>query len=132
MPIVEKTRRLKTYIGDYDFAVDGGAGGTITLRSKSGPLPNGSVVTGGYLDVTALLTTGTAATGALSTGESAGDLQTATIVSGAPFSTTGRKDITPDATGSTAIKLTAAHSPTFAIATGTVTAGAFRLVLFYL
>lgn len=80
--------------------------------------------------MTTQFTTGTSATGAL-TVEGANDLVSATIVSGAPYSTTGQKDIIPDATGSTAIQLTAARSPAFVIGTGTVTAGAFTLVLFY-
>jgi hypothetical protein len=63
--------------------------------------------------------------------EGANDIVSATIVSGAPFSTTGQKDIIPDATGSTAIQLTASRSPALVIGTGTVTAGAFTLVLFY-
>jgi hypothetical protein len=130
MPIIEGTRAPKTWRGSYDFAVDGGATSTITLRSEDGPIPVGSVVTGGYIDVTTLLTTGTSATGALQV-QAANDLQTATIVSGAPFSTTGVKDIVPDESGSTAIKLTAARSPAFLIGTGTVTAGAFAVVLNY-
>jgi hypothetical protein len=103
---------------------------TITLRSDDGPLPNGSYVTGGLLDVTTQFTTGTSATGAL-TVEGANDLVSATIVSGAPFSTTGQKDIVPDATGSTALELTAARNPALVVGTGTITAGAFKLVLFY-
>jgi hypothetical protein len=130
MPIIEGTRSPKTWRGSYSFAVDGGAIGTITLRSDDSAIPSGSVVTGGYLDVTTLFTTGTAATGALQV-QTANDLQTATVVSGAPFSTTGVKDLVPDETGSTAIKLTANRSPAFLIASGTVTAGAFTLVLNY-
>jgi hypothetical protein len=130
MPIIEGTKDLKTWTGSYSFAVDGGALSTITLRSNDGELPNGAVVTGGYLDVTTLFTTGTSATGALQV-NAANDLVSATIVSGAPFSSTGVKDIVPDATGSTAIKLTAARAPKLVIGTGTVTAGAFTLVLFY-
>lgn len=130
MPIMEGTDRLKTWTGSYDFAVDGGAIGTIVLRSDDGPIPNGAIVTGGVLTVTDALTTGTAATGAL-TVNAANDIISATVVSGAPYSTTGNKDIAPDATGSTAVTTTAARSPSFVIATGTVTAGAFTLVLFY-
>jgi uncharacterized protein YunC (DUF1805 family) len=130
MPIIEGTAGQKTWTGSYSFAVDGGATSTIVLRSNDGQIPNGAVVTGGYLDVTTQFTTGTSATGALQV-NAANDLVSATIVSGAPFSTTGVKDIVPDATGSTAIKTTAARSPSFLIGTGTVTAGAFTLVLFY-
>ncbi len=130
MAIIEGTRAEKTWTGQYSFATDGGAIGTITLRSEDGPIPSGSVITYGYLDVTTLFTTGTAATMALSV-ESAGDMVAATVVSGAPYSTTGRKSIIPVATGATAVKTTASRAPTAAIATGTVTAGVCTLVLFY-
>jgi len=135
MPVIEATRKLKTAVGEYDFAVDGGAIGAITLRSAANDslgnnIPAGSVIQGGYIEVDTLLTTGTAATGAISV-QSANDLQTATVVSGAPFSTTGIKSITPAFTGATAIKTTAARSLTFTIATGTVTAGKFRVVVYY-
>jgi hypothetical protein len=130
MAITEGSRNPKAWTGYYDFAVDGGAMTTITLRSNDGPLPIGSYVTGGLLDVTTQFTTGTSATGAL-TVEGANDLVSATIVSGAPFSTTGQKDIVPDATGSTALELTAARNPALVVGTGTITAGAFKLVLFY-
>lgn len=131
MPIIEGTQAHKIWRGSYSFAVDGGATGTIVLRSNDGQIPSGAVVTSGYLDVTTLFTTGTSATGALQV-NAANDLQTATIVSGAPFSTTGLKDLTLDGSGSTAIKTTAARSPSFVIGTGTVTAGAFTLVLEYI
>lgn len=130
MALIEGSTYPKTWRGQYDFTVDGGAGGTIVLRSDDGPLPIGSYVTGGVLNVTTQFTTGTSATGAL-TVEGANDLVSATVVSGAPYSTTGVKDIVPDSTGSTAIKLTASRKPSFVIAVGTVTAGAFELVLEY-
>ncbi len=130
MAIVEGTRTPKVWRGSYSFAVDGGAIGSITLRSEDGPIPTGSVITHGYLDVTTLFTTGTAATMAV-TVESAGDMVAATVVSGAPYSTTGRKSIIPVATGATAVKTTASRAPSVAIATGTVTAGVMAVVLEY-
>jgi hypothetical protein len=130
MPIIEGTRGLKSWTGSYSFAVDGGAIGAIVLRSNDGPIPNGSVVTGGVLQVTTALTTGDAAEGALHV-NAANDLVSATVVSGAPYSSTGNKDVIVDATGSTAITLTASRSPTFTISVGTVTAGVFSLTLFY-
>lgn len=130
MAIMEGTRAPKAWTGEFSFAEDGGAVSTITLRSKDGPIPNGAVITGGVLDVTVAFTTAASGTGAISV-NSAGDIVSATIVSGAPYSTTGQKDIVPDSTGSTAIKTTAARSPTFAIATGAITAGAFKLTLYY-
>jgi hypothetical protein len=133
MAYTELIAALKVYVGEYDFAVDGGAISTIALRAgagSQGPIPNGAVVLGGYFEVLTAFTTGTAATAAL-TVEAANDLQTATVVSGAPYSTTGQKSIVPAFTGATSVKTTAARSPSIVIATGTVTAGKLRLVLVY-
>lgn len=133
MAYSELTAAFKVYVGEYDFAVDGGAISTIPLRAGSGsqgPIPANAVVFAGYNEVLTLFTTGTAATAAL-TVEGANDLQTATIVSGAPYSTTGVKSIVPVATGAAAIKTTAVRSPSIVIATGTITAGKLRLVLLY-
>ncbi len=126
MAITEGTRAFKSWAGFYDFAVDGGAVSTITLRSNDGPIPNGAIITGGYLDVTVacLSATGTMALQV----EGAADTLAATAQAGL---TIGRKDIIEDATGSTAVKTTAARSPAVVIATAPFTAGAFTLVLFY-
>src|SRR2546423_100813 len=130
MAIIEGTKLLKTYVGEYDFAVDGGAISTITLRSNDGPIPNGSVVEEGYWETLTGFTTGTAAVMGVQV-EAANDLIASTIVSGAPYSTTGQKSILPVATGASSVKTTAARSPAVVIATGTVTAGKGRLVLHY-
>lgn len=129
-PMMEGTARLKTWQGEYDFAKDGGAGGTIVLRSNDGPLPPGAVVELGFVDVLTGLTTATAAQGAL-TVEAANDIVTAAVVSGAPWSSTGRKSIIPAATGLTTVKATVARAPSFVISVGTVTAGKFTLTLHY-
>lgn len=135
MPIMEGTPRLKTLTAEYDFAVDGGAISTITLRGGAGDaqgneLPNGSVVEGGYIEVLTGFTTGTGATASLDS-EAAGDLQAAAVVSGAPWSTTGRKSITPAFTGATTVKTSAKRNLTLTVATGTITAGKARFVVFY-
>lgn len=130
MAIIEGTTRLKTAVAEYDFAVDGGAIGTIVLRSadsSGGAVPTGSVVMGGYIDV---LTGVASATGTVAVQiESAGDLLAA--VSPTAALTTGRKSIVPAATGATAIKTTAARSLTMVIATAALTAGKLRVVVFY-
>lgn len=135
MPIMEGTRAVKTAVGEYDFAVDGGAVGTIVLRSAPGDsngneIPAGSVILGGYIEVDTALTSGGAATVAV-TAESAGDLQTATAISGDPWSSTGRKDVAPDMTGSATIKTTARRSLAITVAAAALTAGKFRVVVFY-
>jgi len=130
MGIIEGTTLLKTWTGDYSFAVDGGAVGTITLRSNDGPIPNGSVVVGGVLDVTTAATSSGSATIALQV-NAANDIVNAAAFDGAPWSSTGVKDIIPDNTGSTAVKCTAQRSPKIVIGTAALTAGVFRLILTY-
>ena len=130
MAYIAGTRSFKTYVGDYSFAADGGAIGTIIIRSAAGAIPVGSYIVEAFMEVTTGFTTGSAATGAI-TVEAANDLQTATIVSGAPYSTTGIKALVPVFTAATMIKTTADRNPSFVIATGTVTAGVFHLVIFY-
>lgn len=134
MPVIEGTSRVKTAMAELDFAVDGGAVSSITLRAadvNGGTVPIGSVITSGYVDVlTALTSSGGTATVAL-TLEGAGDLVAAAAVSGAPWSTTGRKSIVPVATGATAVKTTAARALTATIAVQALTAGKLRVVVFY-
>lgn len=131
MGIIAGTGRLKTWTGSYSFAVDGGAVSAIPLRSNDGAIPAGSYIVGGYVDVTTLATSaGSTATIALSV-EGANDIVTAAAVSGAPWSSTGRKDIIPDSTGSTAVKTTVDRAPTTTIAVEAVTAGVFTVTLIY-
>lgn len=129
MAVIEGTTRLKTLIADYDFATDGGATSTITLRSPDAlgnVLPSGAVITGGYVDVSSscLSATGTIALGS----EAAGDLIAA---AGQASWTAGRKSIIPAGTGATSVKTTAARSLSIVIATAAYTAGSFRVTLFY-
>lgn len=135
MPIVEGTRGLKEARGEYDFAVDGGAISTITLRAASSDsngneIPSGSVIMGGYIEVDTLLTAGGAATVGVNS-EAAGDLQAAITVAGAPWSTTGRKAITPVFTAAASVKTTARRNLAITIAAFALTAGKFRVVVWY-
>jgi len=135
MPVIEGTARLKSARGEYDFAVDGGAISTITLRCDSndslGPgIPNGSVIMGGYIEVDTILASGGAATVAVQA-EAAGDIQAAAAFNGAPWSTTGRKSVVPAFTGATTVKTTAARNIQIAIAGAALTGGKFRAVLFF-
>lgn len=130
MGIIGGTGRLKTWTGSFSFAVDGGTG-AVVMRSNDGAIPSGSYIVGGFVDVT---TAGNSADDTATIAlhvEGANDLVSAAAVSGAPWSTTGRKDIIPDSTGSTAIKLTADRSPTATIAVQDIDAGVFTLTLIY-
>ena len=126
MAVIPGTRNFKSWVGFYDFAVDGGGTGTITLRSNDGPIPIGSVILDGYLDVTTacLSATGTIALQA----EAAADLLAATAQAGL---TLGRKSIIPSGAGANAVKTTADRQPAMVIATAAFTAGVFTLVLQY-
>lgn len=126
MPTMPDTRTLKVWRGEYDFAIDGGAVSTITLRTTDGPLPLGAVIMGGFLDILTALLSGTG-TVALNS-EGAADLLAATAQAGL---TLGRKSIIPAFTGVTTVKTTAERNPAMAIATAAFTAGKFRLVLVY-
>lgn len=131
MAVIEGTRNEKSWQGFYDFAVDGGVAGAIVLRSNDGPIPNGSVVTQGYIEVVTPPDSA-AHTATISIDvEGAADTQAAAIVSGAPWSTTGRKSVIEAATGATSIKTTAGRSPTATVAVQNLTAGKFNVVLYY-
>lgn len=135
MAVMPGTHTLKEATGEYDFAVDGGAVSTITLRgalsySVGNDIPIGSVIESGYIEVDTVPTSGGSATIAVSA-EGAGDLVTAAAISGTPWSSTGRKSIIPVATGATSVKTTAARQLTIAIATAALTAGKFRVVIHY-
>lgn len=112
----------------YTFASLGGAVSTITLIGP--PLPIGATVTGGYIEVATPPTSGGSAT--ISAGiEAAADLQAAAAISGAPWSTAGRKSVIPAGTGATSIRLTADRQASIVVATAALTAGAFDVVLFW-
>ena len=137
MPVIEGTRGLKQAQGEYDFAVDGGAVSTITLRaatsdSNGNEIPAGSVITGGYIEGDTLVTSASGSTATIAvSSEGASDLQAAAVTSGAPWSTTGRKAIVPAFTAATSVKTTARRSITITVAVAALTAGKFRVVVFY-
>lgn len=128
MPVIESTSAVKTAEAEYDFAVDGGALGTITLRAAPGSvhgntIPAGSVITHGYIDVDVA----TAGTGTVAlTAESAGDIRAAATIASA-----GRINVVPVASGATSAKTTVARSITMTIGTAVVAQGRFRVVVFY-
>lgn len=121
---------LKVARGDYSFAVDGGAVGDISLMGVAG-IPADAIIVGGLVEVTAALTSAGAATAAVKV-EGAGDIVADAAVSGAPWSTAGRKSVVPAMTGATSVKTTAARDIVLTVGAAALTAGAFKVVLFYL
>lgn len=120
--------RIRMARGDYSFAADGGAVGTINLGAQ---LPAGAVVLSAYIEVTTVPTSAGAPTIALQL-ESAGDVQAAAAISGAPWSTTGVKLSSARTRAAAPIKLTAASQLAAVIATAALTAGAFRVYVEYI
>jgi hypothetical protein len=111
----------------YDFAVDGGAVSSITLRGDT--IPQGAVIENTLIHITTALTSGGSATVGLSS-EGAADLQAAVAYSGAPWSTTGSKH--GSATATTApITTTAARNVVAVIGTAALTAGKFEVIVTY-
>lgn len=136
MPIIEKTNtvgagtsgRVKVATGLYDFATDGGAVGDITLRGDT--IPSGAILVNAVLDVDTALTSGGAATVAIKV-ESAADINAADAISGAPWSTATPKHA--DFTFASApIVTTASRSIVATVATAALTAGAFKVYVFYI
>lgn len=135
MPVMPGTHELKEAVGEFDFAVDGGAVSQITLRSPlyvstGNDIPAGSVIEGGYLEVDTLATSG--GTPAVSVDvETAGDVIASGTLAATGLSTTGRKSVIPSFTGATTVKTTVRRQIKVTIGTAALTAGKFRVVLFY-
>jgi hypothetical protein len=120
---------MKWARADYSFAAQGGAIGTLDLLG-SNVIPLGAIILGGLVDIS-VAPTGASATIAI-TVEGANDIVTAAAVSGAPWSTTGRKSVIPVFTGATSVKTTAARTISAVIASGALTAGTFSVYLAYI
>ena len=118
---------VQTARAHYDFAVDGGAVGDIALRGEK--IPSGAVITDVLIKVDTGLTSGGAATVALKA-ESAADLNAADAISGAPWSAAGvkRGDLDAD---TAPVLTTAERTITATVATATLTAGKFSVLVTY-
>jgi len=123
-------RRSAVLVYEYSFAVQGGSVGAKSLTpvgSTPGSVPSGFVILDSVVEVLTGFTTAAAGEAAIAV-ESAGDIVAAAVVSGAPYSTTGRKAGIPVAAASS-VKTTAARTPTLTISVGAITAGRLYLVL---
>src|SRR5690242_20315705 len=85
---------VNQFRGRYDFSVDGGAIGTIVISDGQDKIPANAIILGGFVEVDTLVAGGAGATLAIQV-EAAGDIVAAAAVSGAPWSTTGRKSVIP-------------------------------------
>lgn len=111
---------------------NGVANSTIAAHPQSLELPAHALVVGGFMDVnTAVVGSGGSIAVHL---EAANDIVAAAAVSGAPWSTIGRKAIVPKANTpeSTSLKTTVARAVTFTVTAGAMTAGKVTLYLYWI
>lgn len=128
MTILGDNRLIRSAIYEYDFAVDGGAVGTIVLRGTHVPL--GSTLIDSLLDVIVPLTGGTV-TDTVSLGyDSAVDVQAAAARNAAPWSTTGVRRATLNAVA-TPVRNPAQRRARLTINGTGLTAGRLRLLVWY-
>jgi len=106
---------------------------TVAAHPTGVTLPANAIVVGGFFDVNTLFTSAAGtATIAISV-EAANDIQTAAAVSGAPYSTIGRKAIVPKANTpeSTSVKATVAREITCTVAVQALLTGKLTGYLYY-
>ena len=113
----------------YDFAVDGGAQGAITLFPDAA-IPDESLILGAFINVGTAVA-GVGASVALHI-NAADDIEAATAISGAPWSTTGWKAASDLPLGASPVQLTADRNVTATITAADLTAGVFEVLLAYL
>ncbi len=116
--------------GQYSFAVQGGAVGTVNLKDADGKdlkLPANAIITNVIIDVLTAPTSGGSATIAVSA-VSAGDLLAATAIG----SVTGIVQGIPANSVGTAIKLASEKTVTASIAVAALTAGKFNVQVEYI
>lgn len=121
--------QLGVAIGNYSFAVQGGAIGTISLKDGDGQvlkLPANALIKNVVIDVITSPTSGGSATIAV-TAVSSGDLKAATAVA----SFTGKLQGIPDNVVANMIKLSSEKTISIAIATAALTAGKFNVLVEY-
>lgn len=121
--------QLKMARAKYDFAVDGGVIGLITLATTA-IIPDNAIVFGGLINPTTA-PVGATATIAFGTsaGSSASSLKAATAI--ATYTLDVLLALVPVWTAASAFKMTAAGSITMTTATAALTAGVIEITVFY-
>lgn len=116
---------VRSVAASYSFAANGGAEGSIAI----GSIPAGSSIVGGYMSVATSPVGAGASVGI--TVEAAGDVVAVAAISGAPWSTTGKKAIIPkrNTPETSSVTTTVARDILVVISGAPLTAGAFTLYL---
>jgi len=121
-------------VARFEFDAGVVANRSIAAHGTGVTLPIYAIVVGGFFDVNTLFTSNGANAGTIAISvEAANDIQTAAAVSGAPYSSIGRKAIVPKANTpeSTAVKTTVAREITCTVATQTLLTGKLTGYLYY-
>lgn len=118
------------------FEFDAGivANRTVAAHGTGVTLPVHSIVVGGFFDVNTLFTSASGDTGTIAISvQAANDVQTAAAVSGAPYSSVGRKAIVPKANTpeSTSLKCSAAREITCTVAVAALLTGKLTGYLYF-
>jgi len=120
-------------VATYDFAVQGGAVGAITLldanTGKPAVLPKGAVITSAIIHTLTNASTGSSPTIAVGTGQAANDLKAATASSS--YATSALLAGIPVGSAATAVVLTADSTMSITIAVAALTAGKFNVLVEY-
>lgn len=124
---------LQVAVATFDAGI--AANRSIAAHPLGVTLPIHSIVVGGFMDVNTAFTSNGANAGEIAISiEAANDVQTSAAVSGAPYSTIGRKAIVPKANTpeSTSLKCTAAREITATVAAQTLLTGKLTVYIYYL
>lgn len=124
---LEKARNFGVAMFEFDFALHGGAVGTITVANDV--IPDDAVIQDGFVEVKDAITSGGSATVALHINSSE-DIMAATakgsLTAGALL------DVVPDGTATNMIKTAAKQNLSFVIAVADITAGKVWVCLRYI
>lgn len=123
------SNKVQTVKCKYDFATQGGAVATYTLKGVDGAscvIPDNAIVLDSHVDVLTAAV-GTGAYVSLSTGKTAADIKVLT----AAASITGLLRGIPDGAAANMIKMTADVNPKLAIASAALTAGKLNLYIHF-
>lgn len=121
-------------IAKFEFDAGIAANRTIGAHGTGVTIPNAALVIGGVFIVDTLFTSENANNGTIAIHvNAANDIQTAAAVSGAPYSTTGKKAIVPkiNTPESTSILLTAEREITCTVAVSALLTGKLHGFLIY-
>jgi hypothetical protein len=121
-------------VARFEFDAGVVANRTIAAHGTGVTLPANAIVVGGFFDVNTAFTSADTNTGTIAISvEAANDIQTAAAVSGAPYSTIGRKAIVPKANTpeSTSVKTTVAREITCTVAVAALLTGRLTGYLYF-